>query len=417
MDNPHDNTQFPIVYHSNNLDEINLITNVNRKDIYKIKIDNCLSYIVVGRYTTYIAIFYKNVLHVFNLKNNGEFPEDLKTQITEKINISDINNIIMKRYRYKTINMKDTLLYIKNLIWIYISECSKVINLEEAQNKVDKLNERLNETCPNFRISIDYIFGLPNPSKIKTYDYLVSVGNDAVSLLLCLFHDNNCVSSLIIKINDKEVSIDSYTQHIYRGRNYNKLLRAVIIIIAKLLNKKIKYVTSAGANPISTFQMKYIFNAKLPNSLETKIRESIQNSEDIQYKDIIKNIIEDEYNNTDLVVDSAVKLNDDNIQNAINVFDETIKDINCSVPSDSNSYSSYSDSSDSDSSDSDSSDEDTNNLKTTGGKKRIKKRIKKSKITKKKLNNKKITKRKLNNKKITKKKLNNTNKKRKPKRR
>jgi len=236
-----------------------------------------------------------------------------------------MNGINMRSARMKSF------FYTDDLIWLLDddSKCSKVINLNAAKSYVNILNEKLNITCPNFRINIDYIFGLPEYSIINTYSNLVVNGRDADSLLLCLFHNNNCVSSLTMTIDGDKISIDSKTNSIYEGRKFNKLLRAVLIIIAKSLNENIHFITSEAINPISAYLMINSFNATATNyENETLI---IPNSEDIDYEENLKTILKNEIKKNDFLF-LKVELNEPNIQKAQQVFDTIIDNIDCTEP-------------------------------------------------------------------------------------
>lgn len=304
-----------IEYNENSFAEIQEVTTVNNKKIYKINLYGCLNYISVDEYVVYISIKNADTIHIFNLKDDGFFPDDLKKQI--KDNINNIKTLVLSspkrvvRYIHRLITDK-----IDNLKAVYYYTCSKVINLDAAKEYVNILNEELNRTCPNFRINLDYIFNLPAHSIINTYDNLLSGGESA--LLLCLFHNNQCVSSLTLRIGTN-ISMDSKTNPIYEGRKFNKLLRAVLIIIAKLIDKNIHYVLSDAINPISAYLMINSFNATATNENNEKITKS-------KFEDI-----ETEFKTSKFLF-LEVQLTDENIQKARQVFDKTVANINCSEP-------------------------------------------------------------------------------------
>ena len=66
------------------------VTKVNGNICYGIKTDDCpVKYVFTSEETTFIATKYANVIHIFNLKNDGVFPEDFKMyieQIREQLN-------------------------------------------------------------------------------------------------------------------------------------------------------------------------------------------------------------------------------------------------------------------------------------------------------------------------------------------
>lgn len=301
-----------IKFSSNSFANIEKITNVNNTNIYRTNIDNCVRYISVNNSTIYIGMKHENVFYIFNLIEDGMFPDDFKNQLETGMDNAKNTTITNKLKRFPIHKIR-----INNLTWIRGSECSKVINLDASKVHVVHLNEKLNRTCPNFRISIDYIFGLPEHSTVTTYSGIQQYKPD--SLLLCLFNRNNCVSSLTIhrdRVNS--ISIDSMTHPIYEGRKFNKLLRAVLIIIAKSLDENIQFITSDAVNPISASLMINSFNA-IPKNINDERRE-ISNFKDI----------EDEIKKYDLLF-SEVELTDANIQNAERVFDKTVDEINCTI--------------------------------------------------------------------------------------
>jgi hypothetical protein len=310
------NIEIPnIEYNENSFAEIQEVTTVNNRKIYKTNLYGCLKYISLDKSVVYISIKYGDTIHIFNLKDDGEF-SDIKKQFEN--NIAEIKN--NPNYHANRINSSITY-GINNLKWVNdLDDCSKVINLDAAKEYVNILNKELNTTCPNFRINLDYIFDLPEHSIIDTYNILLSNLSDyADSLLLCLFYNNHCVSSLTIKLINNKIFIDSKTNPIYKRRKFNKLLRAVLIIIAKLIDKNIHYVVSEALNPISAYLMINSFNATATNYDDQTITVS-------KFEDIVDEIIK----NYSLIL--KVELNEPNIQKAQQVFNETVANINCSEP-------------------------------------------------------------------------------------
>jgi hypothetical protein len=92
-------------------------------------------------------------------------------------------------------------------------------------------------------------------TEISAYEF------NGTTLALCIFNNNNCVSSLVIKYKNKEIYFDSKTREDFEGNKLNKLLRATIIIIAKDLFEECVFVTSSAINPTSAYLMINYFNA------------------------------------------------------------------------------------------------------------------------------------------------------------
>jgi hypothetical protein len=161
-----------------------------------------------------------------------------------------------------------------------------------AYKKLKELNKILKEICPNLSLSIEKMGNIPENKHDK-----YSVYNDwhkgkryKNKLLLCLNENEECISSIILNTqlnnildnssrNNSEailnlykhnaphelvIELDSKTRTDKEGRNYNTLLRAVVIIIGKLLaTNKIAFakITSQAINPVSAYLM-IKFNAK-----------------------------------------------------------------------------------------------------------------------------------------------------------
>ena len=69
-------------------------------------------------------------------------------------------------------------------------------------------------------------------------------------LILCLYHNDKCISSITLKNKDKStIEIDSRTND-----KYNTLLRAIVVMISSYIicnGEQIKKIYSIAANPIS----------------------------------------------------------------------------------------------------------------------------------------------------------------------
>jgi hypothetical protein len=109
----------------------------------------------------------------------------------------------------------------------------------------------------------------------------------------------------------KSISIDSMTSLLYEGRKFNKLLRAVAIIISKKINPTIVVLRSVAANPLSARIMVNSFNATF--SHQDKLIG--KNTPDINIDDLIK---------SRNFLQTYVDLNLENIANAKRVFMEII---------------------------------------------------------------------------------------------
>jgi hypothetical protein len=310
-----------VIFSANNVLNIQKLTNVNGKNIYQIDMGDCLRYISPENSPVYIGIIYNDILHIFNLIEDGEFPDDFKVLfknideakvriLSGKLRTADSNRIMTHLLQFFS--------SIHDFSYIQNFHCSKLINLEIAKAVINDLNVELNKTCPNFKINIDYIFNLAEPSFVTSF-----LPHNPYTLLLCLFNDNNCVSSLTIKfdlMDTRKMEFDSRTDIRYEGRKFTKLLISVIIIIAKALDERKQFIKIEAINPIIAYLMIKSFNAISTNNAGETILDKTLSFEDI------KSTIEVQPNKS---VFSTVDLNDTNIQNAHDVFNSTIESINC----------------------------------------------------------------------------------------
>jgi hypothetical protein len=292
---------------------IEYVTKVNNRDdfhlrlqkIYKITINNCENYFHTLTNTKYVGYIENNIFYVVSV-NDDPFEEDFKNNFTfiEKQFIDSLQNINSR-------DMFDNISKLKKIPnFEYIRpDCVNIVKLHNARDVLLKLNQFLN--CINYKISINYIFQLEEDTEINAYEFEIE------NLLLCIFHNNICVSSLVIHYNnnEKQISIDSKTNDEYEGKKLNKLLRAIVIIISKRLYSDAKYIVSNAINPTSAYLMIKYFNA-IPFDDNNNIIK-FEN-----YDNIDEYLIENK-------IECKVELTEININNAINVFKDTCKQIKC----------------------------------------------------------------------------------------
>jgi hypothetical protein len=151
--------------------------------------------------------------------------------------------------------------------------------LDDAKRELAKLNNLLQEKCEDLSLTIDYYSDMIEKgiTNISVYNKEHSKKYDTA--LLCLNYNNSCISSLVIELNpdfgdDDEIEIASKTNSKYEGRKFNKLLRAVIIIIGGFIKSSsgtpIDHIFSRAENPISAYLMINTFNA-LPLTEEGRL--------------------------------------------------------------------------------------------------------------------------------------------------
>jgi len=192
---------------------------------------------------------------------------------------------------------------------------------EEAQKKIKELNRDLK----GLQLHLDYLYNYKGD--ITLYS---KKSNNINDLILCLYKDNKCVSSIEIILDYKYISINTRTCEECQGKKYNKLLRAVVIIIAKLLNPKNKYIRSEAINPISAYLSLHHFNGILPideNERFFKYYDSMSNSQSNSKPKITLKMLKEYEDSEDFELLLHDPLTDKDILNAENKFKDTIEEI------------------------------------------------------------------------------------------
>jgi|LauGreDrversion4_1035100.scaffolds.fasta_scaffold193810_1 hypothetical protein len=183
------------------------------------------------------------------------------------------------------------------------------IDLADAKNAVNKINKQLAEFnkkkgC-DYKIDINYFYKMDKTAKVSAHHRVYPK-----TLVMCIFRNNICVSSMIIDYYNGAIEIFSRTKRGHDGNKLNKLLRAVIIIIGKNIHTDAAYIRSEAANPISAYLMVKYFNAEDPGGkVEFSTYEEFR-----KYAEKHGNLM------------VTVTLNDVNIENAKKVFDKILND-------------------------------------------------------------------------------------------
>lgn len=311
-----------IVYSSTRLLNIKPLTVVNGNTCYEIETNDkeCSfkhKYICVPQSTKFIALKHAGNIHIFNLVQDGAFPDEFKTyidEINEKLFqvLFQISNEI-KRHA----NPHNFVIVLPKS-----PPCPQFVNLDDAKSIIQSLNYELQKKCPGFYLYIDYLTSFPTGSTATMYSDVILNAYIKPPLLLCLMHRNDCISSITLKVSESQLTIDSRTNALYEGRKFNTLLRAVAIIISKSLNQSAEHLTSGADNIISAILMIKRFNACTPTPDGDISKIAI-----IQPDDLDKRIRDYFYRNGGM--DTRVELNEDNIANATRVFHETVQRMNC----------------------------------------------------------------------------------------
>lgn len=315
-----------IFYSSTTLLNIRKLTVVNGNACYELDTKESeevpFKHVFTPQSTVFIAMKHGGNIHIFNVKDDDNFPEEFEDYIgqiaqklrtffnerndgwsfaiSDEINRNNPHNFAVMRQKMSSRNPP------------------KVVDLQPAKHIIAQLNDELQKTCPDFYLNIDYITSFPQDSTASLYSDVMLNSYFQPPLVLCLFTENDCVSSLTLKIKESELTIDSRTNERYEGRKFNTLLRAVAIMISKSLNTGAESLVSSAINRISARLMITRFNA-------TRLDKTA-----IRYKtlDELNTIINDYFEHSGCM-ETHVELNEENIANATTVFHETITRMNC----------------------------------------------------------------------------------------
>ena len=317
-----------IVYSSTTLLNVRPLTVVNGNACYEIEIRDkeCPfkhAFVFTPQTTNFIAVKHAGNIHIFNVKNDGDFPDEFKAYIDGITpSLRDFygkpTTAFGELYRMSyEINHGNPHGFV--IITPKNPPSDQVIVLDGAKKIVSELNAALQPTCPEFHLNIDYITSYPVGSTASLYSNVLLNAYVKPPLLLCLMHGDDCVSSITIKVHESEISIDSRTNDRYEGRKFNTLLRAVAIMISKSLSERTERLTSSAANIISAMLMIKRFNA---------VSEGGDIGKSAIPPDKLDKVIKDYFDHNG-GIETHVVLNDVNIANATAVFHETIQRMNC----------------------------------------------------------------------------------------
>jgi hypothetical protein len=273
-----------------------------------------------------LCIHYKDSLNIdcyliIYIGNNPsyEFSEEFK---------KNISNEILKGNGYNLYKFGVMLIPI-----LKIYDESSFLNIDNAKILLNQLNEELN--CLNYNLTLEYLHE-------NTEDKIIHVHSipDLQDLVLCIYKGNRCVSSIEMVLDEDNIVISSHTEHSESGKNLNKLLRAVSIIIGKSINPLICDIYSYAINPISAYLLiKYFgaeteLNSKLPRDL-TRIKlnditrlMNDKNKDDHDDDDDDDDEVE-AHDDDDEGLHCTIPLDEYHVELARNVFRNIVETIDC----------------------------------------------------------------------------------------
>lgn len=307
------------------------INTINGDSIYSITIEG-LKYYFFGQHKKYVLVIIDDTnFNIYKLENDiEEVPNDTKMQITRLIN----NPFGIECPEGMELLNKNKILYFKHHLDFKGLGLTTDLNLNDAQEKLRELNNLLQtKKCSNLSLRLDYVYNHNNNSTLELFTF-----GDIYSLVLCLYIENHCISSITITIkkNGEELSIDTKTHDKYINRKYNILLCSILIIISPYLSHDIRYIKIIAINPASGYIMMQYFRGELviyENDSEDSNTQllNLARENDIElytpstnYKNLFE-LYKSKYGETSLhrfVIE--VKLTPDNKQNAYNKFNDLL---------------------------------------------------------------------------------------------
>jgi hypothetical protein len=292
---------------------IKFVNLVDNRYINKINIENCDYYFSQKKPTYDYNIFKLN--NDFYIINNKDSQDD---------NMRDIINLLENET--KPIKLSQSLLKLNTLI-IFLENkfCTKYNYLFRAKEKIKEINNLLHTKCPNLQLEIDFIHHLAgNITKFSSND-------NFNYLTLCLYDGLNCISSITISVltNGTTIEISSKTHSNFEGKKYNKLLRAIIIVISKLLENTFENIISIAINPISAWLLITYFNAIItPEEEENEEFFKFLNEKGYDISNITKSILTEynEYKRGNFGMMLNIPLTEENILNAETKYEKIINE-------------------------------------------------------------------------------------------
>jgi hypothetical protein len=124
------------------------------------------------------------------------------------------------------------------------------VDLTKVNEQLCIINQKLHEKCSNLHISCNNYYNMTGT---------ISIFNIADGLVLCLYKDDECISSISIEYMYKDtVEMSSKTSMAHTGKKYNKFLRTVLFTICPYITCNevcINKIVSDAINPITAWSL------------------------------------------------------------------------------------------------------------------------------------------------------------------
>jgi hypothetical protein len=154
------------------------------------------------------------------------------------------------------------------------------LDIKSAQIRLYEFNSILKKNNSLFRLKFDKFSKLNNIHNCILNEH-ADYSNRSDVVFLCLYLEEQCVSSIMCVIHTNHMSISSKTHLLHLGKKYNLLLRSIIVLIGSLIrvdNIKLKSTRSFVINPISEKCLRKYFIIdnvpKEPNDIEIKFNKN-----------------------------------------------------------------------------------------------------------------------------------------------
>lgn len=210
----------------------------------------------------------------------------------------------------------------RTAIFMDTENCMKTMgDLRPAQHVIRELNEQLARRCPSLRLDLNYVYNLHGAVTAFTNSPVLN-GEDFYmnSLILCLTdQESGCVSS--VEVVDEEDNnsfyINSATDSGFQRFSFNKLVRAVVIIVAPFI-KNMAFLNSFAINPLSSWAiLGYYSDVRVDDHNIQQLIDTHQTQKEVLFPELKKK----------QTLRIKVPLNKANQRAARLVFEDCLKDI------------------------------------------------------------------------------------------
>ena len=230
-----------------NMFALEKINELNGDSLYRIRINGCFHYFY-GCNKNYVLTIINEEYYLLKL---DESHQDLDGNLIRRM--EEFLPITTMRQKYALIAFLNDV--DADILYFRHRECPPHVDLTNAKTALVQWNQLLQTKCPNARLALDYVYDLRPPA-----NRLVSYRSDPSSLILCLYTERGCVSSIMITMEADMIMIDSATDPPFSGRKYNKLLRCTVVLLSLLLSPRLQRVTSHAIHPISAYVLLRYFD-------------------------------------------------------------------------------------------------------------------------------------------------------------